>query len=116
MINSDYNNVVKMPREAALDAEFLHVASQLGLEQTRRLHTGFKSYEISDFISRLRAQFSSSSSSSSSDPSSSSSQAVEEEEEEEGGGRGFNWAALGKAAAPKFHTTPSANFMYVYYI
>ena len=81
--------IVRMPREAALDSEFLQVASQLGLEQTRRLHTGFKTYEINDFVSRLRAQH----------------------QRQDGEAEVFDWMALGKRASPRFHSTPAANFM-----
>lgn len=86
---------VKMPREAALDSEFLQVASQLGLEQTRRLHTAFKSYEVNEFISRLRSQWQG------------------EEEEPEDTNRTFNWLELGKRVSGRFHSTPEADFMYV---
>jgi hypothetical protein len=79
-----------MPREAALDSEFLHDASQLALEQTRRLHTGFKTYDINDFVSRLRSQF---------------------QRDAEEGDEVLNWLEFGKIISPKFHSTPAANFM-----
>lgn len=87
-----------MPREAALDSEFLQVASQLGLEQTRRLHTGFKTYEVNDFVSRLRSQYQRG--------------AEDDADEDTNGAAVFNWADLGKRISPKFHSTPAANFMY----
>ena len=49
--------------------------------------TGFKTYDVNDFVSRLRTQY-----------------------QNENGV--FDWAALGKKVSPKFNSTPSANFMY----
>ena len=46
---------VKMPREAALDSEFMGLASKLGAEQVSKLQTGFRSYNIYDFVLKLRA-------------------------------------------------------------
>jgi agmatine/peptidylarginine deiminase len=43
-----------MPREAALDSEFLTVVAQLGQEQAQRVHTGIKQKTPSEFISKLR--------------------------------------------------------------
>ncbi len=84
-----------MPREAALDSEFLSVASQVGLEQTRRLHTAFKTYELNDFVSRLKSQY------------------LPNDENDDGSQvPQFDWSGLGKRVAPKFHSTPDIDFMY----
>jgi len=90
---------VKMPREAALDSEFLTLTSQLGLERTRRLHTAFKSYDINDFISRVRAQL----------------LGVNPQEDvgltQDIEPDTFDWIALGPKASTPFQSTKPIEFM-----
>ncbi|EGG24462.1 hypothetical protein DFA_06612 [Cavenderia fasciculata] len=44
---------VNMPREAALDSEFLSLASQLGYEKTQRFKVAFSTFDSNGFINRL---------------------------------------------------------------
>ncbi|ELP94471.1 non-structural maintenance of chromosome element, putative [Entamoeba invadens IP1] len=46
------------PREAALDAECFTMTSNVTLEKTQRLKTGFRTYEISSFITKFRELYS----------------------------------------------------------
>lgn len=42
-----------MPREAALDSEFLSLTSSLGMEQAQRIKTGFQQFNIDEFIDKV---------------------------------------------------------------
>lgn len=47
---------VKMPREAALDSEFLSLTSSLGMEQAQRIKTGFQQFNIDEFIDTVNKE------------------------------------------------------------
>jgi hypothetical protein len=52
-IGDDLFGTVTTPREAALDTEFLTVASQLGAEQSTRLESGVSRYTIEGYVNKL---------------------------------------------------------------
>jgi len=87
-----------MPREAALDSEFLALASQLGTEQCYRLNTGFRQYEIGEFITKLKTNLQASGN-------------IEDDEGDEVH-KHYDWNKLGNLASQFFATTPTATFMY----
>jgi len=91
-----------MPREAALDSEFLSATSQLGLEQVNRLHTHFKTYDASTFVQKARCVLLKK------DPK--APEEDEEEPEEE-----LDWDNLGKLSLKYFRVTPTVDFLYVYH-
>eukprot|EP01132_Coremiostelium_polycephalum_P005283 gene5283-6576_t len=83
---------VEMPREAALDSEFLSLASQYGLEQAQRLKVSFNTFDSNGFITRLRDTLA---------------QLSEDDEINPNG-----WMKLGERFSTIFSTTPKFDFMY----
>jgi hypothetical protein len=51
--NQIYSHV-KMPREGALDASFMHFASKIFSEQAERINSGFRSYDPSSFTREIK--------------------------------------------------------------
>ncbi len=86
-----------MPREAALDSEFLTIAAQFGAERASRLTLGFKTRDINEFTTKVRMYLK-------------GSEAVDEnmdnEQIEE-----FNWLELGKKTKGLIKRTPAVEFM-----
>lgn len=89
---------VKFAREAALDSEFLSLASQFGVEQAHRLNTGFKSRDINEFVTKVRNRMR---------PS------IDEQfnETENQNLEDMDWDTIGKKAIKCFKRTPSVTFM-----
>jgi len=85
-------------REAALDSEFLSLASQLGVEQTSRLDTGLKSRDPNEFVTKMRHFM-----------LKDASLKVEEGEEET---EFLDWSKVGKISMNYFKKTPNISFMY----
>jgi len=94
---------VKNTREAALDSEFLSIASQVGLERTRRLRTLFKAFEIDEFVVRVRAHLQGG------DANNNNVDDSTEYVSQEG-----NWKAIGQrdTCSAVFQSTPLVDFMY----
>jgi hypothetical protein len=87
---------VKMPREAALDTEFMGLASKLGAEQISKLQTGFRSYNIYDYVLKLRAMLS----------------VAELGADQDAADMQLDWTKLEKSVRPVYKTIPPASFMY----
>jgi hypothetical protein len=94
-INPHQIPIVRMPREAALDSEFLTLATQFGLEQTNRLQTGYQTKDINDFVARIKSVLRN---------GENTSDDTEQQEE-------FNWTKLGRAAMKYLKRVPTITFM-----
>lgn len=93
-------NIVKMPREAVLDSEFLSLASQLGVEKSSRLHTGFKTFDPNELITKIRYALLK-------EASVDVAQEIENENIDN-----WNWNGLGKTASSLFLRVPSFTSLY----
>jgi len=91
---------VTMPREAALDSEFMNQISQFGLEQVTRLHTHFKSYDVSSFVQRVHLLMQGK------DTTTTTQERQEENEEVD-----LDWQRLGNQCISFFKVTPSVDFL-----
>lgn len=72
------------------------------MEQTRRLQTGFKAYEIGDFITKLRAGLQGVGATDANDIAT-----------QDLSSDSYDWLALGRKHVSLFKLTPRADFMYV---
>jgi hypothetical protein len=109
--NNLFENV-KFPREAALDSEFLSLISQLGVEQCHRLQTGFRTYTIDDYITKIKT-FLQRDENVVSDTMSRAEERQHEQEQEDVrvADRRFNWPSLTNSVLKYFKITPSAHFL-----
>eukprot|EP01090_Pellita_catalonica_P000989 TRINITY_DN10719_c0_g1_i1.p1 TRINITY_DN10719_c0_g1~~TRINITY_DN10719_c0_g1_i1.p1 ORF type:complete len:278 (+),score=60.69 TRINITY_DN10719_c0_g1_i1:182-1015(+) len=83
------------------------MSAELGAEQTNKLHTRFRTYSLTEFVSRIRNLMQGAPIGS----QMSMSQQYSDAEEEDNVGD-MNWAALGKRAFGYFKITPQMNSLY----
>eukprot|EP01114_Cavostelium_apophysatum_P014871 TRINITY_DN3957_c0_g1_i1.p1 TRINITY_DN3957_c0_g1~~TRINITY_DN3957_c0_g1_i1.p1 ORF type:complete len:425 (-),score=102.44 TRINITY_DN3957_c0_g1_i1:585-1859(-) len=93
-----YYDRVRQPREAALDAEMLKITTEFGVEQVHRLHAGFKTRDMSEFISKIKGKL--------------RPQTIEGQYEETENQRdAFDWESFGKFASKFVRSTPTISFL-----
>ena len=114
---------MKTPREGKLDSELFSHVSEYGAEQTRRLHTGLKSRDISDLTTKIKlylltrdfqqmAQANGQNDNENHDELNRSINNNANDEAEEEQLMNIKWDDFGKTVFKYFARTPSMTFMY----